>query len=346
MPKNLRVHLRGNRFTLGAVAPRGALSVVEQVSGAKCELDPNQPTSGRLELAKWIVHPDNPLTARVMVNRVWQHHFGRGLVATSDNLGTRGETPTHPELLDWLARQFVEGKWSVKRLHRLIVLSNTYQQSVRASEGADRLDPDRRWRSSFVRRRLSAEELRDAILAVSGALDRRAGSDESGEFLFGKAEDINAMIRPNRVTSDDPFYTQFRKRSVYLPVVRNMLPDVLALFDAADPNSVTPVRNETTVASQALFLLNNPLVRDEAKAVAERMLADAGVTDEARVNRLHRTAFGRDATDDEQRDAIAFVATYVRTAEARGIATDAAKLRAWQSYVQSLWCSNEFLYVE
>ena len=351
VPRNLRVHLRGNRFTLGAIVPRGMPQVVEQVAfsggdGGSSTLDPNQLGSGRLELARWIASPANPLTARVMVNRIWQHHFGRGIVATSDNFGTRGQLPSHPELLDWLAARFVEGGWSIKSMHRLMVLSNTYQQSGFADAASRQADPDRRWLSSFPRRRLSAEELRDAMLAVSGNLDRVPGSSESAEYLISKAEDIKAMIRPNRVVADDPFYTTFAKRSIYLPVVRNLLPDVFALFDAADPNGVTAERNETTVASQALFLLNSPFVREQSRALAERLLADNSLTDAQRIERVHHWVLGRAPSADEQAQAGEFLAAYLQSRSLQDRADPARQLAAWQSYCQSLLCASEFLYLE
>lgn len=357
VPRNLRVHLRGNRFTLGAAVPRGVLQVIDHrpapttsaAGGAPSlapVIDPNQLASGRLELARWIASPTNPLTARVMVNRLWQHHFGRGLVATSDNFGVRGERPSHPELLDWLASRFVESGWSVKSMHRLILLSDTYRQSGAVDAAARQADADGRWRSSFSRRRLAVEELRDAMLAVSGRLDRAPGSSESGEFLFERAENINAKIRPNRVAADDPYYDQFLKRTIYLPVVRNMLPDVLALFDAADPNNVTAVRNETTVASQSLFLLNSPFVREQSRQFALRLLADGGATDEQRVTAAHQLAFGRAPTDAEQTEAREFLAAYQAAPAARSRPEPERRAAAWQSYCQSLLCANEFLYVE
>lgn len=343
LPRNLRVHLRGNRFTLGPTVPRGVLQVIDlpPASFGGKAIDRNQLGSGRLELAEWIASPANPLTARVMVNRIWQHHFGQGLVASSDNFGTRGDRPSHPELLDWLAARFVENGWSVKSLHRLILLSSAYQQ-----EGTQPTDADRRWLSHFARRRLSAEELRDAMLSVSGRLDRVAGTSESGEFLFGRAEDIKAQIRPNRVTADDPFYTEFRKRSIYLPVVRNMLPDVLALFDAADPNSVTSQRSETTVPSQSLFLLNSPFVREQALALAERLLAEKALSDDERVDRAHRVAFCRSASADERSEARAFIAAYLLSPALQARPAEERQRAAWQSYCQTLLCSNEFLTVE
>ncbi|HEX4143388.1 MAG TPA: DUF1549 and DUF1553 domain-containing protein [Pirellulales bacterium] len=350
-PRNLRVHLRGNHFTLGAIVPRGMPQIVEQVAfhrrdGETNTLDPNQLASGRLELALWIANSANPLTTRVMVNRIWQHHFGRGLVATSDNFGTRGERPSHPELLDWLAARFVEGGWSIKSMHRLMVLSNTYQQSGFSNAASRQADPDRRWLSSFPLRRLSAEELRDAMLAASGKLDRAPGTDESGQYLIGKADNPEAMVRPNRVAADDPFYTTFTKRSIYLPLVRNLLPDVLALFDAADPNGVTAERNETTVPSQSLFLLNSPFVRQQASALAEQLLFDSSLSDAQRIERAHELVLGRAPSADEQAQAGEFLAAYLKAPATQARPEEARRLAAWQSYCQSLLCANEFLYVE
>jgi hypothetical protein len=350
-PRNLRVHLRGNRFTLGKIVPRGVLQVIPQV-GDKTEqrtwssVDPSQLDSGRLELAHWIASPANPLTARVMVNRIWQHHFGRGLVATSDNFGTRGERPSHPELLDWLASRFVESGWSVKAMHRLMVLSSTYQQGGTPSVATRQADPDRKWRSSFARRRLSAEELRDAVLAVSGKLDLSPGTNESGELLYEKSENIKQKFRPNLLAADDPIYTRFQKRTVYLPVVRNILPDVLALFDGADPNGVTAVRNDTTVPSQSLFLLNSPFVREQARCFSERLLAVDELSDDQRIERAHATAFGRLPTPAEMSDSRDFFAAYVGARAAQALSVPDRRLAAWQSFCQLLMCSNEFLYVE
>ncbi|MFO0977937.1 MAG: PSD1 and planctomycete cytochrome C domain-containing protein [Planctomycetaceae bacterium] len=340
VPRNLRVHLRGNRFTLGKVVPRGAMSVLQHVEPSmRCSVDPNQITSGRLELADWIVSARNPLTARVIVNRVWQQHFGRGLVATSDNFGTRGELPTHPELLDWLAFHFVRNGWNLQWLHRQILLSNTWQQS-HPPDGNEA-----RWLSGFSRRRLTAEELRDAMLSVSGQLDRLPGSNESGEFLYSRAEDISSKIRPNRVGADDSFYTDFRKRSIYLPIVRNMVPDVLTLFDAADPNSVTSTRNATTVSLQSLFLMNHPFVRQQSLSFADRLLTLA-VSDEQRIQEAHRLAVGRSATTAELDDARQFLGEYQAEAVKGGLTQAEAHRNAWQSFCQTLLCSNEFIYLD
>ncbi|HEV3344459.1 MAG TPA: PSD1 and planctomycete cytochrome C domain-containing protein [Pirellulales bacterium] len=359
LPRNLRVHVRGNRFTLGRVAPRGFLQIVSNADAPGERASPEtQPSpfpgdidpahSGRLELARWIADKGNPLTARVMVNRIWQHHFGRGLVATSDNFGTRGETPSHPELLDWLALRFIESGWSVKAMHRLMLATAAYQQQCRPQEAAGQTDPDNRLLSYFPRRRLSAEELRDAVLAVSGQLDLAPDAGEAADALWKRAEILDAKrgFAPNRMAADDPFYSEFRKRSVYLPIVRNMLPDVLALFDAADPNGVTAVRNETTVPSQSLFLLNSRLVREQSRRFAERLLADEKVTAQERARRAHELALGRPPSPQESADALAFVDAYLAAQAAQARPEAERRLSAWQSYCQALFCQNEFLYCE
>ncbi len=353
LPRDLRVHLRGNRFTLGATVPRGAVQIIaDSIPSATATGPDGNPAnvisenSGRLELARWIASGHNPLTARVMVNRIWQHHFGRGLVATSDNFGMRGERPSHPELLDWLASRFVESGWSVKAMHRLMVLSHTYQQSGSSNADIQKVDPDRRWLSSFPRRRLSAEELRDAMLTVSGRLDRVPGTNESAEYLVSKAENIGAMIMPNRLAADDPIYTTFTKRSLYLPIVRNMLPDVMSLFDAADPNGVTAVRNETTVASQSLFMLNSPFVREQASGLADQLLSDQTATDPQRLQRAHQIVFGRMPTSEETAEAVQFLDSYLKSPVTMSRLLEKRTHQAWQSYCQTLLCSNEFLYTE
>jgi mono/diheme cytochrome c family protein len=343
-PVNLRVHLRGNRHTLGSAVPRRFLTILAGEDHPP--LSPSQ--SGRLELARWIASKDNPLTARVMVNRVWQHHFGTALVATSDNFGTRGERPSHPELLDWLAAEFVKGGWSVKALHRLILLSSTYQRSSLPDTTSLRLDAGNRLLGRMPLGRLDAESARDAMLAVSGQLDPSPGGKESGEFLFGRGEVIDKardFFRPNQVKADDPIYTQSRRRSVYLPVVRNAVPDVLALFDSSDPNGVTAVRNDTTVPSQALFLLNHPFVRDQARHFAARLLAEPTTSDRDRLARGYRLALGRRPTASEVEDSTAFLSVYQTRARARGQKPE-ARLAAWQGVCQSLLIRNEFLYLD
>ena len=339
-PTNLRVAIRGNYQTPGVLTPRRFLQIIAGEGHAPIA----SVQSGRLELAKWIASKDNPLTARVMVNRVWQHHFGLGLVATSDNFGERGEKPSHPELLDWLANEFVANGWSVKKLHRLVVLSAAYQTAAQADERALKVDPSNRLFGRASRRRLDAESLRDSLLVVSGRLDRAVGGNDSGELLNKEAEDIGAKIRPNRMQTSHPIFTTSTRRSLYLPVIRNAVPDVFALFDGADPNGVTAVRNDTTVASQALFLLNHPFVREQSLHFAQRLLADTKATDEQRIHAAFRYALGHTATPAELAATTKFLAEYQKRDTARK--PEEARLAAWQSFCQTLFCRNEFLYLD
>ncbi|MBI5757991.1 MAG: PSD1 domain-containing protein [Planctomycetales bacterium] len=342
-PRDLRVHVRGNRFQLGRIVPRRLPLIL--TDGQPTPIETEQ--SGRLELARWIASPANPLTARVMVNRIWQHHFGAGLVATTDNFGTRGETPSHPKLLDWLAARFVENGWSIKAMHRLILNSATYQQAGAASPAALQIDPANRLLSHTSRRRLSAEELRDAMLVVNGQLDRKLGGGESAEILFKEAEvqDAKRGFAPNRMQSDHPFYNTPR-RSLYLPVVRNALPDALALFDAADPNAVTSERNDTTVPSQSLYLLNSSFVRDQSQHLANRLLGTVQPDDAARIKHVSSLCFGRSASDPETVSALAFIEQIASELHRGGKSPDDSRRTAWQNLCQVLLCSNEFLYVE
>jgi cytochrome c553 len=342
-PTNLRIHLRGNRFTLGPTAPRRFLQILAGERHAA--LTTTQ--SGRLELARWIATPGNPLTARVLVNRLWQHHFGTGLVATSDNFGARGEVPSHPELLDWLATRFIENGWSIKSMHRLILLSSTYQMAGVDNPRANQIDPHDRLLWRMPRRRLEAEALRDTLLMVSGQLDRKVGGNESIEEVFKAAEVLDAKrgFAVNRVNGHHALYNTPR-RSLYLPVIRNALPDVLALFDAADPYAVTAVRNETTVPAQTLFLLNNPFVRQQALHFAHSLLADSTAGDSDRLRSAYARALGRFPSAGELAEGAAFLGQYMDKAQKTGRSPAEARLATWQSYCQLLICSNEFLYVE
>jgi hypothetical protein len=259
-------------------------------------------------LAEWLSRPDNPLTARVMVNRLWQHHFGAGIVRTPSNFGTLGERPTHPELLDWLASRFVEDGWSVKQMHRLIMLSAAYQQSSTPPADTLRLDPDNRLFGRQDRRRLTAEELRDALLAAAGRLDRAAGGPADRDFA-----------RP--------------RRTVYQMTVRSDRSGYGPLFDAADPTAPVDRRTESTVAPQALFLLNHPFVHEQAKALAKRLPTEGAASISERIERAYRLAYLRPPTEAEARVG----------RELLGGSPDEA---AWAAYCQVLLCANEFLFLD
>ena len=338
----LRVHIRGSKQRLGQLAPRRFLQIIEGSGHAPVASG----RSGRLELARWITKPDHPLTARVMVNRIWQWHFGTGLVSTSDNFGVRGASPTHPKLLDWLAAQFVESGWSIHHMHRLILTSNTWKQSVLSHEMGKHqrsVDPTNALLWNMSRRRLTAEQFRDALLAVSGRLDRRVGGGELCQKLFQAGEIIDAKREVSSASKVSREWEGFQslRRSIYLPVIRNGQPEVLALFDAADPNNVTARRSETTVSSQAAFLLNSRFVQENAKELAQRTIARTP-SDSERLNQLYVRLLGRGPTADELTVSLRFLAD-VKTKSMPG--TD-PELYAWQQLSQLMFCLNEFCYVE
>jgi Protein of unknown function (DUF1553) len=293
-------------------------------------------SSGRLELAKWITDPKHPLTARVMVNRAWQHHFGEGLVRSPDNFGKLGERPTHPELLDWLSVRFVEGGWSLKKLHKLILLSATYQQSTQSSVPGlqSAVDPDNKLLSHTNRVRLEAEPIRDALLAVAGNLDPRMGGTllNNGNFTY-----VNNENSTNTARYDN------HRRSVYLPVVRNSVFDFFQVFDFAEPHVPNGKRASTVIAPQALFLMNSPFVKAQAMVFGESLLKSPG-DDAARLRQAYLRAYGRPATDEEVNQALAYVTRY----EAALASEPDAKVRrakAWQSFCQVLFAGSEFVYV-
>jgi hypothetical protein len=296
------VRVRGEAEKLGPVVPRGFLTAFEVPGAAK--VNPKQ--SGRLELAKWLTSPKNPLTARVAVNRVWQHLFGTGIVNTVDNFGTTGGAPSHPELLDHLAGRFIADGWSTKKLVRQLVLSRAYQLGFDSTQAHRNADPANRlvWRHSP--RRLSAEEMRDAILAAAGALDlkRPVGSPASAlrmvEMQDNGPEAKKINDRADAATC----------RSVYLPLLRGVTPRALEAFDPVDQTLVTGTRDTTTVPAQALFLLNSPFVRKQSLVFAEHLLKDPNATDADRVRTAYRLALGRLPTEKEIDRAKAFLGEY------------------------------------
>ena len=310
-----KLHLRGDPEKLGDVVPRRWLEVF---GGTPLK---DKAASGRLELAEWIASKNNPLTARVMVNRIWLHHFGKGITSTPNDFGTRGSPPSHPELLDWLAAEFMENGWSVKKLHRTILLSKAYQQSSASRESAAAIDAnnDLYWR--FEPRRLSAEEIRDSLLLAGGTLDRTPG--EAHPFPPESTWSFSQHV---------PFSTFYEtnKRSVYLVAIRNRRHPFLGLFDGADPNATTPQRQTTTVPTQALYFLNDPLFHDQAAKLAAR--ANGKVED------LFRLSLQRSATEKDIAFATAFLEKH------RAAAKD--EKAAWAALARVLLASNEFLFVE
>jgi hypothetical protein len=278
-PKNARIFLRGNPANPGEEVPRRFLEVLSHPGQERFTQG-----SGRLELARAIASRDNPLTARVLVNRVWLHHFGAGLVRTPSDFGTRAETPSHPELLDWLAGKFMDDGWSIKRLHRLILLSAAYQQRSGAGPATAAADPSNRLLGRMNEGRLDFEAMRDSLLATSGELDVRAG---------GPAVELFAA-QPRQ------------RRSIYGYIDRQFVPGILRLFDFANPDLHIPQRSETTVPQQALFFMNSPFVLDRARALAARASAGRAAAPD-RVRELYRTAFQREPTAEQLQAGLEFV---------------------------------------
>jgi hypothetical protein len=320
--ENSPVHLRGNYQTLGEVVPR---RIPIALVG---ENPPAMPTdhSGRLELAGWIGSPNNPLTSRVIANRIWRWHFGRGIVATPDNFGKLGVPPTHPELLDHLATKLVASGWSLKALHREIMLSATYQQSAGVDDNLKQTDPENKLFARWQPRRVEAEVLRDSILMKSGRLDLTMG----GSLL---------QVRSNQYVDRDKLseYEKNPRRTVYLPVLRSSGYDGQNAFDFPDPAMIEGDRRTSTVAPQALYLMNSPLVHESSAALAALLLrstADATAGD--RSAWLIRHLFGRDATAAERRRSEAFLTGFSSEKEAD----------AWAAMARVLFATNEFLYIE
>jgi mono/diheme cytochrome c family protein len=319
------VRIRGEAEKLGPIVPRGFLTTFEVPGAAK--VNPKQ--SGRLELAQWLTSPKNPLTARVAVNRVWQHLFGTGIVNTVDNFGVMGGAPSHPELLDYLADRFVRGDWanperqrgggvhpvadapgspkpwSVKKLVRELVLTRAYQLGTDATPEHLAADPANRllWRHSP--RRLSAEEIRDATLAAAGSLDlKRPPASPAKELKMVEMRDNGPEARTINDKADAAAH-----RSVYLPLLRGVTPKALEAFDPVEQTLVTGTRETTTVPGQALYLLNSAFVRKQSLALAERLLKDDG-TDAERVAEAYRRVLGRSPTEKEAERALDFLGEY------------------------------------
>jgi hypothetical protein len=317
---------RGEVSKPGAKVPRGLPRVLTTKTTAIAK------GSGRKELAEWLASADNPLAARVMVNRVWLHLFGRGLVASPDNFGTSGTPPSHPELLDYLAVTFQEDGWSVKKLIRRLVLTRAYQLASKPNAKNIETDPDNVYLWRAAKTRLDAEALRDSMLAISGQLDP---TPLKGSLLARSGEGYT--IGGGKFGADP----KFAHRSVYLPIVRNGLPDVLSLFDFPDPSLVCGQRATTTVPSQALYFLNNPWVMRQAEATADRLLA-LKLAERDGLNAAYVLCYGRPATDRELTAAAAFLGNYAKSLGAGATPTAQQHRAAWTAFYQALFASAEF----
>ncbi len=330
-PADSPLFIRGEIDKPGDSVPRGLLQVLSRRPVAIAA-----GSSGRRELAEWLAAPDNPLTARVFVNRVWLHLFGRGLVPTPDNFGAGGMQPSDPALLDHLATSFTDDGWSVKRLIRRIVLSHAYRLGTRHDEANFKADPDNAlvWRMSP--RRLEAETLRDALLAVSGQLVLTPpGSSPVASSGEGPS---TALMR--QITQLD---TRDFHRAVYLPVLRDSVLESLALFDYPDTNAVSGERVATNVPAQGLYLLNSPFVLARSEATADRLLA-ASVANPERLRRAYLSILGRLPTERERQAAERFLLRYPRTLTADGFAANQQPRATWAALCQALFASADFLY--
>lgn len=326
-----KLMIKGEPGNLGAVVPRGFL----QILGGKT-LPKQEKGSGRLELADWLTDPENPLTARVMVNRIWLGHFGKGIVQTPNDFGKRGKLPTHPELLDYLATQFRQSGWSIKAMHRLIMLSSAYQMSSEenAANATKDVANDYLWR--FDRRRLSAEEIRDTLLTVADTLDRAKG----GEHPF-----------PPRTkwsyTQHTPFVDTYptMKRSVYMMQQRIRKHPFFETWDGADPNASTGVRALSVTPIQALFQMNDQLVHAQAEKFAQRVW-NSGKKDSERIQHAYQWLYGRPASKEEVRAGEDYLGAVSLALRESGTPIEKVLDAAWASYSRVLMCSNEFIFVD
>ncbi|MBY0503493.1 MAG: DUF1549 domain-containing protein [Bryobacteraceae bacterium] len=320
-----QIHQRGSHWTLGAQVPRRFLRVIS--GDQQTPIGPQE--SGRLQLAQWMTSPTHPLTARVMVNRLWRWHFGKGIVPSVDNFGRLGEKPTNQPLLDWLAVEFVRQGWSMKAMHRQIMLSNVYQLSADLDPRSAEADPENTllWRAN--RRRLEAEAIRDGIMSVSGGLRLDGG----GSILTYKDRQYVANTsKGSAVDYDRPV------RATYIPVLRSSMYEVFQAFDLPDPTTSNGDRDSTVVAPQALFMMNSSVMLQHSKRMAEGLLAQTSLDDPARIRDAYERALGRPPTSQEIDHGLTFIARMEKEWQGN-------RVSAWQSYCKSLLASNEFIYL-
>jgi hypothetical protein len=331
--QTIPIHIRGSHLTLGKECERGFPAVMRN-----SEVPPIFPSrqSGRMELARWMASAEHPLTARVYVNRVWRWHFGKGIVSSTDNFGLLGALPSHPELLDWLTRRFIEDGWSTKELHRLIMNSATYKQSSRTSQAAAAVDPENRLLARFNPRRLEAEEIRDSLLFVSGWLNQTRGGKtialRNREFVFNH-------------TSKDRTSYQNQRRTIYLPVIRNNVYDMMDLFDYPDPAVPISDRATTTIAPQALLMLNSELVFECSRRLAAGLSSEAPPDDSSKIKRAFLQTICRLPSDTEIKSLSAFLQRLRGALDSAKADRTEADLQVWTLLCQTLLCSNEFAYI-
>ncbi len=331
--RDTRIHTGGNPGSHGAPAPRGFLDVITEQNAEIPEGE-----SGRLQLAEWLASPHNQLTTRVMANRIWQYHFGRGLVKTSSSFGLQGEEPSHPQLLDWLADRFVKDGWSFKKMHKRILLSQTWRQSSDVSETAAAKDPDNKLLSHYPRRRLEAEPIRDSVLFVSGRL--KEGSP--GAHPFPKPNSKNEYP----YTQHNPFAKDYdhEHRTVYLPSRRLGKHPYMETFNGPDPNECTARRNVSTVPLQSLFWMNSDFLKNNARSLADR-LARHSDNPAKRIELGYELAYARKPSKEETKALADYVAAHAKRIPG-DVKPEDRETRAWTSLCRILLSGNEFIYVD
>jgi len=347
-PREANIQRRGEPARKGPVTPRRFLQVIDGPDAPRITNG-----SGRLELARWLTQSDHPLVPRIIVNRIWQRHFGQGLVATSDNFGIRGSQPSHPELLDWLTEQFVNSDgWSLKALHRRIVMTRSYRLASVADESAPEVrsdhsavsarrtdapsvDPTNRYLWRFQRRRLEAEAIRDAMLSVNGQLDRTQGGPHPLPAWHKKRYGLNG-----------PFHVEYEtnKRSVYLLTQRLFDHSFLGLFDPPDTSQTTSQRTSSDVPGQALFLMNSSFIRKQAESFAERIMRERNSTAD-RVNFTFHLAYGRQSNDDELNQLTTFIQQFEKHSVKQNRKDDIGR-QTWTAIARTILTSNEFFFVD
>jgi len=335
-PADLHIHIRGNAASLGEKVEPDFPDCVDESTPRLPALEPNAKSSGRRRvLAEWITSPENPLTARVMVNRLWQQHFGRGIVSTTSDFGELGQRPTHPELLDWLANEFITSGWSIKEMHRRIMTSSVYRMSTTPSADAMVRDAENHLLSRFALRRLGAEEVRDAILATNGTLNPQMFGPSIYSMM--PAEALATSSRPDQVwgkSSED----EVRRRSVYIKIKRSLTTPLLAAFDVADTDQSCPERFVTTQPAQALALLNGEFINKQARLFAERLVADAGDRLEDQIRRGLHLALGR---EPDEREVLLHASFAARLQAEQGITAEEALV----DFCLVTYNLNEFVYL-
>ena len=344
-PEDLRVHLRGSHLVFGRLAKRG----FPQILASTKTIPIPESASGRLELARWMTQPDHPLTSRVIANRVWHWHFRRGIVSSVDNFGLLGQKPTHPDLLDWLASDLVSHDWSIKHLHKTIMMSQTYRMGSQQSSRAAEVDPENELRWQFQRRRLTAEETRDSIIEVGTGLNTT---------MYGTLMKIENHTYVNSTGAGGVLDYSNARRSVYLPVIRSGVFEVLQTLDFPDPAMSSGERQVSTAAPQALLMMNSDLVQEQSRAVAHYVMS-ASMDDGQRIVAAYRRILKRTPSVEEFKTTRAYIqaaqesakrkSTTLVQSNATSNASDEAREREmtlWQGLCRVLLSSNEFSYVE